>query len=272
MTWTIADRCYTTSTYSATFTIAPPAPVVVAQAVAGGANACDLVNQAAAQATFDAWLATASVSGGCAPTSTPSASVAPNFCGGATTVTWTIADSCYTTSTYSATFTIAPPAPVVVAQAVAGGANACDLVNQAAAQAAFDAWLATASVSGGCAPTSTPSTTTAPNFCGGATTVTWTIADRCYTTSTYSATFTIAPPAPVVVAQAVAGGANACDLVDQAAAQAAFDAWLATASVSGGCAPTSTPSTTTAPNFCGGATTVTWTIADRCYTTSTCFG
>jgi hypothetical protein len=107
------------------------------------------------------------------------------------TVTWTIADKCYTTSTYSATFTIEKPADVVVTKAVDGGAKACDLADQAAAQTAFNTWLATAGVSGGCSPTSTPSTTTAPDYCGGSVTVTWTISDKCYAGDSYSATFTI---------------------------------------------------------------------------------
>jgi hypothetical protein len=106
-------------------------------------------------------------------------------------VTWTIADHCYTSTTYSRTFTITAPAPVVVTPAANSTTSACTYANQAAADAAFAAWLTTASVSGGCSPTSTPDITTGPAYCGGAVTVTWTIADHCYTSTTYSRTFTI---------------------------------------------------------------------------------
>src|SRR5213079_3222060 len=114
--------------------------------------------------------------------------------------------------------------PVVVTQAVDNTPeSACTYADQAAANAAFAAWLNTASVSGGCSPTSTPSTTTGPAYCGGSVTVTWTIADHCYTTSTYSATFSITPATPVVVTQAVDNTpASACTYADQAAANAAF--------------------------------------------------
>ncbi len=265
VTWTIADHCFDGDSYSATYTITPPAEIVVTKAVDGGANACDLADQAAAQTAFDLWLATASVSGGCKPTSTPDIRTAPAYCGGSVTVTWTIADHCFDGDSYSATYTITPPAEIVVTKAVDGGANACDLADQAAAQTAFDLWLATATVSGGCKPTSTPDILTAPAYCGGSVTVTWTIADHCFDGDSYSATYTITPPAEIVVTKAVDGGANACDLADQAAAQTAFDLWLATATVSGGCKPTSTPDIRTAPAYCGGSVTVTWTIADHCF-------
>ena len=73
------------------------------------------------------------------------------------------------------------------------------LADQAAADAAFAAWLATTTVSGGCSPTATPDITAAPNYCGGSVTVTWTVDDHCFAGASPSATFTINPPPPVVV-------------------------------------------------------------------------
>src|SRR5439155_223165 len=101
----------------------------------------------------------------------------------------TIADHCYAGSSYSATFRITAPAAVSVTQAVNNTTSACIYADQSAADAAFAAWLSTASVSGGCSPTSTPSTTSGPAYCGGSVEVTWTIADHCYAGSSYSATF-----------------------------------------------------------------------------------
>jgi hypothetical protein len=269
VTWTISDKCYQTTTYTATFTITAPPAVVVGKAVDKTTSACIYADQAAANAAFATWLATATVSGGCAPTSVPSTTTAPPFCGGSVPVTWTISDKCYQTTTYTATFTITPPPAVVVGKAVDKTTAACTYADQAAADAAFATWLATATVSGGCAPTSVPSTRIAPPFCGGSVPVTWTISDKCYQTTTYTATFTITAPPAVVVGKAVDMTSSACVYADQAAADAAFATWLATATVSGGCAPTSVPSTTTAPTFCGGSVPVTWTISDKCYQTTT---
>ena len=95
--------------------------------------------------------------------------------------------------------------------------------------------------------TATPDITTAPAYCGGSVTVTWTVVDHCFTGAAPSATFTITPPPAVVVNEATDLTINACTLADQAAADAAFANWLATATVSGGCAPTATPDITTAP-------------------------
>src|SRR5206468_10605593 len=68
--------------------------------------------------------------------------------------------------------------------------------NQAALDAAFQAWLATASVSGGCTPVLTNNATGAGTLCsGGAVTVTFTATDLCQA-PTATATFTVTPTTP----------------------------------------------------------------------------
>jgi hypothetical protein len=89
------------------------------------------------------------------------------------------------TTTYSKTFEITDPEEVMVTMAMDESHRACDFANQAAADGAFATWRATASVTGGCTPTSKPDFTTAPPYCGGSVEVTWTIADHCYMTTTY---------------------------------------------------------------------------------------
>ena len=86
-------------------------------------------DQAAADAAFATWLASVTATGGCAPqvSTGATAPVAPPFCGGATTVTWTVTDHCYTTSTQTATFTITAPPAVVVSPALASTTRACIL-------------------------------------------------------------------------------------------------------------------------------------------------
>jgi len=193
------DFCGKADSCTSTFTVGTPDPVVIDYAEDLTTDACDYANQAAADLAFANWLATAGVSGGCDPTSTPDIIAAPPYCGGEVTVTWTIADHCYAGSTYEATFTITAPDPVVIDYAEDMTVPACTYANQAEADLAFANWLATAGVSGGCDPTSTPDITTGPPYCGGEVTVTWTIADHCYAGSTYEATFTIEAPNPIVV-------------------------------------------------------------------------
>ena len=187
-------------------------------------------------------------------------------CGYTFTTTYSLKDACDKIDSCTSTFTIKTPSAVVVTKAVDGGAKACDLKDQAAADALFATWLATAKVSGGCNPTSVPDKTTAPAYCGGSVTVTWTIADKCYDGMTYSATYTITPPPEVKIVKAE--DKEVCSYENQAEADFAFAAWLQTASVSGGCDPTSTPDITTAPVYNGGSQKVTWTIDDKCYTAS----
>ena len=274
VTWTVTDHCYTTSAQTATFTINPPAAVVVTPAAPSTTDACDYTNQAAADAAFATWLASVTATGGCDPqvSTGATAPVAPAFCGGSTTVTWTVTDHCYTTSAQTATFTINPPAAVVVTPAAPSTTDACDYTNQAAADAAFATWLASVTATGGCDPQVSTGATApvAPAFCGGSTTVTWTVTDHCYTTSAQTATFTINPPAAVVVTPAAPSTTDACDYTNQAAADAAFATWLASVTATGGCDPQVSTGATApvAPAFCGGSTTVTWTVTDHCYTTS----
>ncbi|MFV5696158.1 IPT/TIG domain-containing protein, partial [Flavobacterium sp. LB3P122] len=68
---------------------------------------------------FNAWLATFSTSGGANPvlTSNPVTPLAPNNCGGSTTVTWTLTSDCEETKTCTRTFTVTPDlvAPVITA-------------------------------------------------------------------------------------------------------------------------------------------------------------
>src|SRR5256886_11810335 len=93
-----------------------------------------------------------SVSGGCTPVITNNATGAGTFCtGGGVTVTFTATDLCQS-PTATATFTVTPATPVLITAPVATTVKACDYANQAALDAAFQAWLATASVSAGCAP------------------------------------------------------------------------------------------------------------------------
>src|SRR5690606_18228884 len=137
---TATDLCET-PTATATFTVTPPTPVEITAPTATTVNACDYADQAALDAAFATWLATASVTGGCTPVLTNSGEGAPTLCtGGTVTVTFTATDLCET-PTATATFTVTPPTPVEITAPTATTVNACDYADQAALDAAFATWL-----------------------------------------------------------------------------------------------------------------------------------
>ncbi len=268
VTFTYTSTCAPlTTTCTATFTVTAPPIVMLTCPVNTTTAACQ--TQAAVNAEFATWLATASASGGCNGVLTNNTTGAPSACGGSTTVTFTYTSTCAPlTTTCTATFTVAAPAMVVLTCPTSTTAAACQ--TQAAVNAAFATWLATASASGGCNGVLTNNSTGAPSACGGSTTVTFTYTSTCAPlTTTCTATFTVAAPAMVVLTCPMNTTAAACQT--QAAVNAAFATWLATASASGGCNGVLTNNSTGAPSACGGSTTVTFTYTSTCAPlTTTC--
>jgi hypothetical protein len=271
VTYNVSDRCYPGSTITRTFTITPAPAVVINGPISSSTNACSYANQDAANAAFATWLAGFTVSGGCAPVGTYGQPVAPPYCGGTTSVTYAVSDRCYAGASITRVFIITPAPAVVVNGSANSTTNACSYADQAAANAAFTAWLAGFTVSGGCAPFGSfgEGTPQAPAYCGGTTTVTYSVFDKCYDTTRLVRTFTITPAPAVVVNGPANSTSNACSYADQAAANAAFTAWLAGFTVSGGCAPVGTYGQPTPPAYCGGTTSVTYTVSDKCYQGST---
>ncbi|MFC4511299.1 hypothetical protein ACFO28_13370, partial [Flavobacterium buctense] len=269
VTYTVTDKCYETSTVSRSFTITPAPAVSVTAPTASSTSACAYADQAAVNAAFATWLGGFTVSGGCAPSGSYGQVSAPSACGGTTTVTYTVTDKCYETSTVSRSFTITPAPAVSVTAPTASSTSACAYADQAAVNAAFATWLGGFTVSGGCAPSGSYGQVSAPSACGGTTTVTYTVTDKCYETSTVSRSFTITPAPAVSVTAPTASSTSACAYADQAAVDAAFATWLGGFTVSGGCAPSGSYGQVSAPSACGGTTTVTYTVTDKCYETST---
>jgi large repetitive protein len=269
VTYTVTDKCYTTTTHLRTFTITPPPPVVVVPVSNLTTNACTYANQAAANTAFNLWLNGFSVSGGCSPQFMNGSPVAPNYCGGTTNVVWTVTDKCYTTSTHTASFIITAPPSVNFTAPGNSTTGACSYADQAAANAAFNAWVGSYTVGGGCSPMVTYGTPVPPPYCGGTTSVTYTVTDKCYTTTTHVRTFTITAPPSVNFTAPGNSTTSACSYADQAAANAAFNAWVGSYTVGGGCSPMVTYGTPVAPNYCGGTTSVTYSVTDKCYTTTT---
>lgn len=218
-------------------------------------------DQSAIDAAFATWLAGASTTDGCDPDPiTNNNTGAPDHCGGTTTVTFTATDGCGASLTCDATFTVAD-APAVVLTCPADQTEvACQ--SSTAIDAAFAAWLGSVSSSGGCNAvlSTSPATPTRPDECGGVTTVTWTVASDCEADVTCTAVFTVEEPDLFSLTcptdSTIAAGQT------QAAADAAFSAWLTTATSSGGCPPVALTNNAPAgaPDVCtGGSVTVTFT-------------
>lgn len=254
-----SDFCFTATT-------ATP-PVVLNCATSTTVAACQ--TQAAVNAAFTTWLATTSASGGCEGVLTNNNTGAPSACGGSTTVTFTYTSTCAPlTTTCQATFTVAAPPTVTLNCPLNSTITACS--TQVAVNAAFAAWLNTATASGGCNGVLTNNNTGAPSACGGSTTVTFTYTSSCSpTTTTCQATFTVAASPTVTLNCPLNSTITACST--QVAVNAAFAAWLNTATASGGCNGVLTNNNTGAPSACGGSTTVTFTYTSTCApTTTTC--
>ncbi|MCF6130752.1 T9SS type A sorting domain-containing protein [Flavobacterium wongokense] len=266
VTWTVTDDCGQSQSCTRTFTVPAPPAVVLTCPVNTTTGSCQ--TQAAVNAAFTAWLATASGNGGCNGNLSNNNTGAPPACGGSTTVTFTYTSSCAPLSTTcQATFTVS--AAPSVSLTCPGNLTTSACQTQAAVNAAFTAWLATASGNGGCGGNLSNNNTGAPPACGGSRTVTFTYTSSCVPlTSTCQATFTV-PSSPAVTLtcptnQSIPGGQT------QASVDAAYAAWLATASGSGGCGGALTNNSTGAPPACGGSKTVTFSYSNSCGQPTTC--
>lgn len=265
VTWTVTDDCGQSETCTRTFVVPGPPDVVLTCPVNTTTGACQ--TQAQVNAAFNSWLGTASGTGGCNGQLGNNNTGAPLACGGSTTVTFTYTSSCAPLSTTcQATFTV-PAAPgVSFTCPTSTTTTACQ--TQAQVNAAYAVWLATASGSGGCGGQLGNNSTGAPPACGGSKTVTFTYTSACAQPSTCEATFTV-PNAPAVsltcpTNQSIVGG------LSQAAVDAAYASWLATASASGGCGGELTNNSTGAPPACGGSKTVTFSYSNSCGQPTTC--
>lgn len=264
VTFTATSNCEAPVTCVRTFTVTTAPAVALTCPTNQTEAACQ--TQTAINSKFATWLGTVTTSGGCNPVLTNNNTGAPNNCGGATTVTFSVTSTCETTKTCSATFTVTTAPALTFNCPVDKTEASCQ--TQAAINTSYANWLATATVSGGCSPVLTNNSTGAPDKCGGAKTVTFTVTDVCSTTQTCSKTFTVTAAPPVVLTCPVNKTEDSCKT--QAEVDALFATWLATASKSGGCNAVLTNNNTGAPNKCGGVKTVIFTVTSDCEANKTC--
>ncbi|WP_028526834.1 MopE-related protein [Runella limosa] len=134
--------------------------------------------------------------------------VTSNGCNRSQLFTFT-ATACGLTTTCTRTFTWSEE-PIATLTCPASTTVAAGQT-QAAVNAAFSTWLATASFSGGCGAVLTNNNTGAPSACGGSTTVTFTLDLSCQADQTCQRTFTVTTPSnPVwyVDGSAASGGSG----------------------------------------------------------------
>ncbi|MBK7809672.1 MAG: hypothetical protein IPI50_00290 [Saprospiraceae bacterium] len=261
--FTVNSDCEAPVTCSATFTVSS-SPVNLTCPTNQTQAACQ--TQAAIDAAFASWLNTANFTGGCNASLSNNNAGAPNFCGGTTTVTFTVTSSCEGPVTCMSTFTVTTAPVVNLTCPINTTSSNCP--TQAQLDTEFAAWLNTASFTGGCNASLSNNNTGAPPICGGMTTVVFTVTSSCGNSVTCSATFTVPTPAPVMFTCPASQTQAACQT--QGAIDAAFAAWLNSYSVSGGCNTVVSNNNTGAPNFCGGTTTVVFTVTSTCASSSTC--
>ncbi len=268
VTWTVTSDCADDTTCSATFTVADAtaAGTAVVLNCPADANETACQSQTDIDLAFANWLGQVNWSGGCGASISNDNTGAPSACGGSTTVTWTVASSCQAPVTCSATFTVADAPAVVLTCPPDANETSCQ--TQAAIDQAFADWLDDVVWSGGCNASISNNNTGAPLACGGATTVTWTVASSCQAPVTCSATFTVTDAPAVVLTCPADANEPACQT--QVAIDQAFAAWLNDVVWSGGCNASISNNNTGAPLACGGATTVTWTVTSDCEDDVTC--
>ncbi|MCC6816753.1 MAG: hypothetical protein IT267_10100, partial [Saprospiraceae bacterium] len=264
VTFTVTSDCEPIVNCSATFTVdnAPAVnlncPLNIIESI------CQ--SQADINTKFNNWKNTASYTGGCGGVLTNSGGVAPNHCGGSTTVTFTVSSDCEAPKTCSATYEVSPAPSVSLTCPTNATEAACQ--SQTDINNKFNTWKNTASFTGGCNGNLTNSGGTAPDKCGGATTVTFTVTSDCENPVTCNSTFTVTNAPAVVITCPSNQTEPACQT--QADIDSKFNTWKNTASFSGGCNPLFTNSNGSAPNRCGGATSVTFTVNSDCESPKTC--
>ncbi|THU30206.1 hypothetical protein FAM09_30355, partial [Niastella caeni] len=197
-------------------------------------------------------------------------SVLTNNSCGSFTLNLTIIDTNGCTSTCNQTFDITQP-PFTYNQPADTTVAACTFADQASLNAAIAAWVtqrtSAIAATGGCAPQVTSNfTNQSINLCdGGNITITWTITDKCDTT-TVDAIYTVTPAPALAFNQPADTTVAACTFADQASLNAAIAAWVTqrtgAIAATGGCAPQVTSNfTNQSINLCdGGNITITWTI------------
>jgi Secretion system C-terminal sorting domain len=184
---------------------------------------------------------------------------APSFCGGSVMVSFMVMSNCQSPVICSSTFTVMAPPQVVMNCPANTTVDPC--LTQAQVNAAYAAWLATATASGGCGGVLTINAPPAPTICNATSvtrTVTFTYTNSCAPfTTTCTATFSL-PAYPDFTVPSNGAGTVAC------VAQATQPVPPAVLNGCGSLITPTGPSIVNNPNplSCEGTRTYTWTYTD----------
>ncbi|MEP7196530.1 MAG: T9SS type A sorting domain-containing protein [Saprospiraceae bacterium] len=264
ITFTVNSDCQAPVTCVGTFIVLSAPTVVITCPNPVTEGPCQ--SQTVIDTKFAAWKTTASFTGGCGGMLTNGSGTAPPFCGGSSTITFTVNSDCQTPVTCNATFTVTNAPAVAITCPAPVTEAACQ--NQTTIDSKFAAWKTTATFTGGCGGVLSNSSGSAPPFCGGSTTITFTVTSDCQAPVNCNATFTVTD-APAV---AITCPANVTEMAcqTQASIDAKFALWKTTASFTGGCGGLLTNGSGTAPDACGGTTSITFTVNSDCQAPVNC--
>ncbi|HNA65825.1 MAG TPA: T9SS type A sorting domain-containing protein, partial [Saprospiraceae bacterium] len=263
VTFTVTSDCDTTIRCRDSFSITPNEGLVLNCPPNVTEAACQL--QTTINASFEKWKKSAESRGNCNAVFNATDTVAPQACGGSATLYYSAKNDCESKSCYSV-FTVTRAPSVVLSCPSNVTEAACQ--SQTAIDTKFATWKSTASFVGGCNGVLTNSGGSAPNHCGGAANVTFTVTSDCERPKTCSASFTITPSPTLVLNCPRSVTEDACQ--PQTVIDRKFDEWKKSAQFTGGCNGVMTSSGGKAPDACGGTVSVTFTASSDCELQKTC--
>ena len=272
--YTHSDNC-SSDTHTASFTFTQAAAITYTAPEGESHSNCEYADQDALNTAFTAWInaQTASLEnsiiGGCDPEVSHNSGLIIDLCaGGSRTITWTITDKCQTLTPLEATFTLTLGYAVEVSCPANIDQASCFYGDQAALDQAFSDWLVQFTVDNpGCGILNVTdlSGETAPDILtGGTVTINFAANDLC-TSDNCMSSFTVGQADAVAISCPDNVSDSQCDYADQAALDAAFQAWLDDFEVTKvGCGVTEPDlSGYAAPDLCvGGTTSVTYNVSD----------
>ncbi len=264
ITFKVRSECESEKSCTATFKVDTARAVELQCPLNQTEAACQ--TQASVDARFANWKNTAFFTGACNGVLTHSAGPAPDHCGGAVSVTFTVTSDCESMKSCTASFTVTDAPDLILTCPVPVMEVACQ--TQASIDAKFAIWKNTAFFTGACGGILSNTGGLAPDKCGGTTTVSFTVLSDCENPVTCSSTFAVASAPKVALTCPEPVTEAACQT--QAAINAKFTAWKATASFIGACNAVLTHSTGQAPNACGGASDISFTVTSDCEAPVTC--
>ena len=242
-----------------TRSVAPDLEIFCAE----NSNLSSCLSQDEINSDFETWLEGFYYTGGCIVTEEGLDVLAPDKCGGITTVVYVVYDDCDQYETCTATFTVDPAPDLTISCPTDVVIPSCS--TQQEVDDAFAVWLAGFTYEGGCNVTESGfDGVLAPSYCGGEVTREYSVYDDCEQTANCSSTFMVEPPPAVEFwcAEPMSiPGCNTQEYVDTA-----FEQWLTGFGYTGGCTVTEIGlEGLVAPDKCGGTVTVEYSVIDDCY-------